>query len=282
MQQKIIKAGLLGLPLSKSLSPDIFRIFSALTKTGLLYEPRECGDGELASVIESLRTEGWAGFNVTIPHKQAVFKLLGLADPAARAVKAVNAVRFGRNGLEGFNTDAAAVRSALEENAVDARGKDAVVFGSGGAAGAAGWALGRSGAATVTFRARNIAAAGGLAAGLGLVFEGTRFFAAGFEAPGEPAAILVNATPLGMYAPGRPPCAPGPGTACLDLAYAAGGTEFTRAARAAGARAIDGFEVLVRQASLSLKYWSGLPAGDIVKFNAEALKLLRKKLSGGN
>ena len=282
MQKTIIKTGLLGQPLSKSLSPEIFRIFAALTGTGILYEPRECGGAELASVIHSLKSEGWAGFNVTIPHKQAVFNLLGLADPAARAIKAVNAVRFGRNGLEGFNSDAAAVRSALEEHAVDVRGKNAVVFGSGGAAGAAGWALGRSGAAKVAFRARNGAAAAALADTLGLVFDGTVFTSAGFEAPEEPAAVIVNATPLGMYAPGRPPCAPRPGTACLDLAYAAGGTEFIAAARAAGATVIDGLEVLVRQASLSLKYWSGLPAGDIVKFNAEALKLLREKLARGN
>lgn len=277
-----IKAGLLGLPLSKSLSPEIFRIFAALTGQPITYELRECGAAELPAVIASLKAEGWSGFNVTIPHKQAVFGLLNLSDPASREIHAVNAVRFGRLGLEGLNTDAGALREALEENGARTAGKAAVIFGSGGAAAAAGWALGRSGAASVTFNARNRDAAAVIAGRLGAAFPGTNFFDAGFSAPSASAAILVNATPLGMYAPGLPPCGPGPGTVCLDLAYAPGGTEFITVARAAGAKAIDGIEVLVRQAALALKFWTGLPGGDIVKFNREAIGLLRKELLKGD
>jgi shikimate dehydrogenase len=270
----IIKAGLLGTPLSKSLSPEIFRIFAALTGARVSYELRECGAAELPAVVSMLRAEGWTGFNVTIPHKRAVFGLVNLPDPAARAVKAVNAVRFGRAGLEGANTDAAAIRAVFEDNLLRVAGRKAAVFGAGGSAGAAGWALGRSGAAAVTFHARNAAAE--LARGLGAVFPGTKYSAAGFTAPPADTDIFINATPLGMYQPGRPPCAPAAGAVCLDLAYAPGGTEFLAAARAAGATALDGLEVLVRQASLSLKFWAGLPAGDIVEFNSRALKLLRE------
>lgn len=277
MSERMIKAGLIGTPLSSSLSPEIFRIFSARSGTRIDYALRECGAAELPAVVRMLPSEGWAGFNVTIPHKRAVFTLLNLADPAARAVKAVNAVRFGRRGLEGTNTDAAAIKAALEENSIPVAGRKAAVFGAGGSAGAAGWALGRSCAAEVTFHARDAAAAGTLARDLAAFFPGTRFSAAGFGKPEGKPDIFVNATPLGMYQPGRPPCEPGPGAACLDLAYAAGETEFLKAARAAGAVTLDGLEVLVRQASLSLRFWSGLPAGDIVEFNAEALRLLRKE-----
>ncbi|MBI4349822.1 MAG: shikimate dehydrogenase (NADP+) [Elusimicrobia bacterium] len=279
MQKKIIKAGLLGFPLSGSLSPGVFRILSGLAGAELRYEPRECAAAELDSAIRSAEAEGWAGFNVTIPHKRAVFKMLDLSDPASRAVKAVNAVRFGKKGLEGLNTDAAAILLSLEENGADPAGKDAVVFGSGGSAAAAGWALGRARSASVTFRARNRAAALELAGDLAGVFPKTVFSAAPFDAAGG-AGIFVNATPLGMYAPGRPPAKPGPGDFCLDLAYTRSGTEFLKAAAAAGAAAIDGLEVLVRQAALSLKFWTGLPGGDIVEFNREALKLLREKLGG--
>ena len=282
MPTKIFKAGLLGLPLSKSLSPEIFRIFSALTGAGITYELRECGAGELAAVIASLKTEGWSGFNVTIPHKQAVFPLLALADPASREIRAINAARFGKLGLEGLNTDAGAVREALEEHSAETPGKAAVVFGSGGAAAAAGWALGRAGAASVTFNARNRSAAALIAGRLGAAFPRTIFFDADFSAPSAAAGILVNATPLGMYQPGLPPCTPGHKTVCLDLAYAPAGTEFMAAAKAAGARTIDGLEVLVRQAALSLKFWTGLPGGDIVKFNREAIGLFRKQLLKGD
>ncbi len=275
-----IKAGLLGLPLSRSLSPEIFRIFSGLSGREIEYRARECGAEELAAVIRSAKAEGWSGFNVTIPYKTAVFKMLGLADPASRDIKAVNAVRFGKKGLEGLNTDCAGIASSLDENGINPAGKPAVVFGSGGSARAAGWALGRAGAASVTFCARNAGAALEAAGTLSAAFPETFFMTAPFAGPAGPAEIFINATPLGMYSPGMPPLRPKPGDCCLDLAYAAGGTEFIRAAAAAGAAAIDGLEVLVRQASLSLKFWAGLPAGDIVEFNREALTLLRKRPRG--
>jgi len=270
-----LRAGLFGFPLSNSLSPNLFRIFAGLTGTEISYELREVRPGELRLEADRARADGWAGFNVTLPYKREACALLNLADPAAKAAGAANAVRFGRAGLEGMNTDAHALVELLHERGLSLTGRTACVFGSGGAAAAAGWALGRSRAAEVTFRARNHHIAGALAARLEDCFPHTVFSAAPFSAPERPADILLNATPLGMYEPGRPPCAPAAGTLCVDLAYAPGGTEFLKAAAAAGASLIDGVELLAWQAVLSLKFWSGLPTGDIVKFKQEALRLLR-------
>lgn len=275
MKKNVIKAGLFGYPLSRSLSPDLFRIFSRLCGTGIRYEALEVNPGELKLAAERAAAEGWAGFNVTIPYKQAACGLLRLADPAARAAGAVNAVRFGKAGPEGLNTDARALVEILSERGLSLTGKTASVFGSGGAAGAAGWALGRCRAARVTIRARNHHVASALTARLEECFPDTVFTAAPFSAPETPEDVLVNATPLGMYEPGAPPCSPGPGTLCADMAYAPGGTPFLKAAAAAGARSIDGLEILVWQAALSLRFWAGLPSGDMVKFKTEALGLLK-------
>lgn len=275
-----IKAGLIGRPLSRSLSPVLFGIFAGLLGEEISYELRETEPRDLRNVIETARMHRWSGFNVTIPYKADVCALLDLADPAARAAGAVNAVRFGRNGLEGYNTDARALLQALEEAGFGAAGKSAVVFGSGGAAASAGWALGRSSAASVVFSARNAENASALARRLTEFFPATSFSAAPFERPGGRPDILVNATPLGMYQPGRPPCEPARGAFCADLAYAPGGTELSAAAAAAGAVSVDGLALLVRQAALSLRFWTGLPGGDIVKFSVEADGLLRKKLKG--
>lgn len=274
MKGKVIKAGLFGSPLSKSLSPDLFGIFGRLAGTEISYELRDMPRPQLRGAIDAARLNGWAGFSVTLPYKQEVCSLLGQADPAAMAAGAVNSVRFGRTGLEGSNTDAHALREIFCERGIDPAGKAAAVYGSGGAAGAAGWALGRSRARAVVFHARNTSAAGALAARLGDCFPGTAFSTAPFDGPAA-ADIFVNATPLGMYTPGRPPCAPGAGSFCFDMAYAPGGTEFVRTAAAAGAGVVDGLEILVWQAVLSLKFWTGLPSGDIVKFKQEALALLR-------
>lgn len=276
MPKKQIKAGLIGDPISKSLSPNVFAAFSALTGEDMVYYLIECDPPDLVPLIDSLKPQGWAGFNVTLPYKRRVCDMLRLADPAAKACGAVNAVRFGRAGLEGMNTDAHALKHALEEAGFPAAGKDAAVFGSGGSAASSGWALGRSAAASVTFCARDRNAAAALAARLSEAFPRTEYRTAPFSAPAGSPAIVVNATPLGMYQPGRPPYEPARGTLCVDLPYAPAGTEFTAAAAAAGAEAIDGLSLLVWQAALSLKYWTGLPGGDIVKFKQDALALLRK------
>lgn len=275
MKKRQLKAGLLGFPLSKSRSAAVFAAFGKLLREDILFEPLECSPADLEEIIPSLRPRGWAGFSVTIPHKRAVFALLNLADPAAQACGAVNAVRFGRAGLEGMNTDAHALRQALEEAGFDPAGKDCAVFGAGGSAASSGWALGRSAAASVTFHARNPGEAAALAARLSCVFPKTLYKAAPWGAPARETAVAVNATPLGMYQPGRPPFEPRPGALCADLAYADGGTEFVRDARAAGAAVIDGFSLLVWQAALALRYWTGLPTGDIVKFKREADGLLQ-------
>lgn len=281
MQSRRIKAGLFGQPLSQSLSPGIFAIFARLTGVKISYELRPVPPAELAGAIDGVRAEGWAGFNVTLPYKTKVCAMLNLADPAVKAAGTVNAVRFGRAGLEGVNTDVRALLDALAEAGWDAAGKCSAVFGSGGAAASAGWALGRAAAASVTFRARNGEAAARLAARLSGAFPKTVFSTAPFEAPCDKPGIFINATPLGMYSPGRAPCAPGPGNLAVDMAYSPRGTEFTEAAAAAGAKTVDGLELLVRQAALSLKFWTGLPAGDIVKFTSEALRLFRKQLNNG-
>lgn len=282
MRIQPIRAGLFGRPLSGSLSPDIFSVFSRLIGTWIIYTPREVEAGKLKVAIEEARAEGWNGFNITTPYKSEACSSLDLSDPAVSACGAVNAVRFGRAGLEGMNTDARALIQALGEAGFEAAGGKASIFGAGGSAASAGWALGRSRAAGVTFHARDISAARRLADRLGGTFPLTEFSAAPFEPPSAAPQILINATPLGMYAPGRPPCEPAGGTLCADLAYSATGTEFASAARAAGATVIDGISLLVRQAALSLHFWAGLPSGDIVKFSGEAERLLREKLQGGS
>jgi len=282
VQSPHIKAGLFGHPLGKSLSPAIFAIFSRLLGVKISYELRDVTPEHLAGAIDGARGEGWDGFNVTIPYKTKVIAMLDLTDPAVKASGAVNTVRIGRSSLEGLNTDARALLDAVNQAGWTAAGATAAVFGAGGAAASAGWALGRASAASVTFCARDRGAAAALASRLSFAFPRTDFSAAPLEAPPGKPSIFINATPLGMYAPGRPPCAPGPGTLAVDMAYGPGGTEFSAAAAAAGAVTVDGLELLVRQAALSLKFWSGLPGGDIVKFTKDALGRLREQIQQGD
>ena len=276
-----MKAGLFGRPLSKSLSQAVFGAFSRILGSPISYELRECGADELADALSAARAEGWAGFNATLPHKRAVYRMLDSAQRAAKDTGAANAARFSVRGLEGTNTDAYALCRALAARGISVKGLSAAVFGAGGAAAAAAWALADSGARRVDLCARNGAAAKSLADALAKAFSSTSFGARPFAPPPAGHAVWVNATPIGMYAAGTLPCAPRRGDVCVDWAYAAGGTEFLRAATAAGALEVDGLDLLVWQAALALEFWGGFSGGDIVEFKNEASALLERRIGEG-
>jgi len=92
-------------------------------------------------VLDRLKAPDVAGANVTIPYKQSVMEHLdSIADDALRA-RAVNTIVNDEGRLEGFNTDIAAIRLALDEVGVEPHGANAVILGAGGAARAAAQAL---------------------------------------------------------------------------------------------------------------------------------------------
>ncbi len=187
-----------------------------------------------------------------MPLKEEAAASADTLTPSARALGAVNVLRFGR-GVTGHNTDGEGLRDALRRAGVKARGKDALVFGAGGAARAAGWALAREGARAVRFSARTAARAGRAARALKTAFPKTKF---SVGAPGR-AHFWVNATPLGMKGfPDRSPAAkslPSPECA-IDLVYGRR-TAFQRDAAARGARVVDGSAMLVCQALRAWEYW---------------------------
>lgn len=200
--------------------------------------------------VRALPGSGYRGANVTIPHKLAALALADAASDAALAVGAANTLTFAREGsIAADNTDAGGFLAALGESP---RGRRALVLGAGGAARAVVWALREAGAAEVSIwnrtpeRARELAAA---------------FGARAVERPG-PAELIVNATSVGLD-PGDPLAAlplggvGGPALAC-DLVYRGGSlTPFAAWGASAGARVVDGLEVLVRQGALSFAAWTG-------------------------
>ena len=247
-----MKLGLFGRPVSHSRSPRIFARLSRLLKRPIAYAAVEVPPRGLAAAVAAARDAGWRGANVTVPLKEEAAALALRRTPAARALGAANVLRFGP-GLTAHNTDADGLRDALKSAGVRARGKDALVFGAGGAARAAGWALAREGARTVRFSARTASRAGRAARDLKPHFPRTKFSSG---AAGR-ADIWVNATPLGMKGfPDRSPAPkslPSPEYA-IDLVYGRR-TAFQRDASARGARVSDGAAMLVCQALRAWEYW---------------------------
>jgi shikimate dehydrogenase len=205
--------------------------------------------------VRALPGASFRGANVTIPHKQAALALADEASAPAGAIGAANTLVFGPDGrTQADNTDAPALIAALPESPA---GKTALVFGAGGTARAAVWALLDARAADVRIWNRHPDRARELAAQLG-----------GSPVTGAaPADLLVNCTPLGLNA----------STAwfkqlplsadeirmfryVVDFAYGERETPLIAAARAAGLATVDGLELLVVQGALSFERFTGRPA----------------------
>jgi shikimate dehydrogenase len=183
--------------------------------------------GRLRDAVRGLVSAGFAGANVTAPHKQSVVDLCDEVDDAVAHAASANTLAFRVGRVHGSTTDAAVLSD------IDA--PTAAVIGAGGAARAFAARLERHGAQVRTFSRR------------------------GDWPPdtGE-AELVVHATPVvDDFA-----FEPRPGQVVVDLPYRADGrpTALAAAARAAGCRLIDGREVLVRQGAASFELWTGIAA----------------------
>jgi shikimate dehydrogenase len=255
--------GVIGHPVAHSRSPEMQNAAFARAGLDAVYVALPVAPDHVPEAIAGAHALGFAGLNVTVPHKQAVLPLCRTVDAAAREVGAVNVLRRASTGWEGFNTDAPALAALLEAAGVGP-GARALLVGAGGAARAAAWALARSGAA-LRIAARRADAARGLAVAFGPataagapIPRAVSWADLGAEA--DAADVVVNGTSVGL--PGHPVALPGlrfrGGQIAADFVY--GDTTFVRDARAAGARLVTGEQILVRQGALAFTLWTGRPA----------------------
>jgi len=224
--------GLLGWPTSHSLSPPMQNAGFAALELDWAYVPLPTPPDLLPDAVRGLRAMGFAGANVTIPHKQTVIELCDELDDIARAAGSVNTLVFEDGRVIGSSTDGDAVTGQI-----DAAGRCALVLGAGGAARAVVEALGRAGA-DVTMASRRE--------------PGWPPSPAGYD-------VLVNATPVKEELI----VAPHTGMQVVDLAYLPDGrdTALVVAATAVGCEiVVAGLDVLLHQGAASFERWTGLRA----------------------
>ncbi len=249
-------AGVIGWPVGHSLSPRLHGFW--LREHGLdgAYVPLPVRREDFARVIDGLRRAGFAGVNVTIPHKQAAFALCHDVDEAARDAGAVNLLVFKENGrIEGRNTDAVGLAASLLAGlgGESVRGKRAVLIGAGGAARAGILALAALGISDIRILARNASSAEALVREFGSHVSAQLAPAlwSDWDKIAGDAALIVNATSAGMAgnAPLDLPLEPLPKTAAVcDIVYNPLETPLLKSARARGHICIDGLGMLMHQA----------------------------------
>jgi shikimate dehydrogenase len=252
------RLGVIGWPVERSLSPQIHAAALAVAGLDWTYERLAVPPGRLRAALEGLAAEGFAGVNVTMPHKDEAAHLVHERSELAGRLQAVNTVTVEDDGrLVGDDTDAPGFAAFLQRDAgFDARGRTALILGAGGAARACAWAVAWQGAASVIVAARDPSRA---EAALHPALEGTSsslLVIPFHDAGSSPADLVVNATPLAL--PPLPPVVPG--GVVVDLAYRPAVTPLVRRAREAGATGHTGLGLLLRQAALSFERWTGREA----------------------
>jgi 3-dehydroquinate dehydratase/shikimate dehydrogenase len=263
--------GLVGSPVSHSLSPLIHNSAFAAAGTNAVYVPFETRDVKTfikRMIHPRTRELDWRlhGLSVTAPHKFAVMAQLDWIETAAQQIGAVNTIVVEGEALHGFNTDAAGFIKPLARVFGDLRDARCAVIGAGGVASAALWSFKEAGAKATLF-ARDAAKASALA---------ERFQARCMqldEARFEGFDIVVNATPLGtlgQFENETPATASQLRGARLvyDLVYNPTETRFLREAREARCATLDGLVMLVAQAVEQFKLWTGAPPPESVMYEA--------------
>jgi shikimate dehydrogenase len=264
--------GVIGWPVAGSLSPVIHN--TAFIALGLdwVYVPLPVPPGRVPQALEGLRALGFSGANVTMPHKTEIAERIACS-PDAERLHAVNTIVAANGALVGHNTDSPGFARFLHRDAgFDPAGKDALVYGAGGAARACALALARGGLRRLWVAVRDR----GRAEDLVRTLEGipTQVSVLAFEqAEGVQADLVVNATPLG----GRGELPPLPRlderSLVVDLRYRPSVTPLQERARAEGAAAFGGLGLLLHQAALSFELWTG-QAPPLARMSAAALAVL--------
>ncbi|HEX5582180.1 shikimate dehydrogenase [Gaiella sp.] len=225
--------GLLGWPTGHSLSPPMQNAGFAALGLDWAYVPLPTPPERLADAVRGLVATGFAGANVTIPHKERVTLYCDELDEVAATAGSVNTLVVEDGRVLGSSTDGAAVTSQI-----DAHDRSVLILGAGGSAKAVMHAVASVGAAGIELSSRR---------------DG------GWPPTGVGVDVLVNCTPVKDDVI----VAPYPGMQVVDLAYNADGspTALVAAARAAGCETVvDGLDVLLAQGAASFERWTGKPA----------------------
>ncbi len=267
-----VRLAVLGHPVAHSRSPAMQN--AALRELGLApdwgYEAIEVAPEQLAERVRGMAREGFAGANVTVPHKLAALALADETSPEALGIGAANTLSFRDGRIVADNTDAEGLLAAVGE---EPRGKRALVLGAGGAGRAAVWGLARAGAEVAVWN-RTPEKAARLANELGASVA-ERVEGLGYD-------LIVNATTVGLEPGASLASLPLEGDVIherqtvVDLVYGVAETDLARLARERGAAVVDGLEVLVHQGAASLRIWTGLEPP------LDAMRRAAREVSSGN
>jgi 3-dehydroquinate dehydratase/shikimate dehydrogenase len=270
--QRTLVYGVIGVPIGHSLSPLLHNTGFAARHLDAVYLPFLVP--QLKDFLAAIPEFGVGGFSVTLPHKQTILKYLKDCEPLAADIGAVNTVVVRRGGaLYGCNTDYVGVLRALEKRFRIGRSR-VLIFGAGGSARAAAFALARAGA-EVGICARREKAAKELARAVGGEVVPRRALRTEFF------DAILNATPVGMHPQdGVSPLESGELNCrmVMDLIYRPQRTRLLKTAAKKGIATVSGVEMFLAQGIAQWEIWMEKRAPEVLMRRAvrEALRAEEK------
>ncbi len=277
------KFAIIGYPIQHSLSPVIQK--AALESVGLdgTYEIIETRPENLVSVVKTLKSQGYHGFNVTIPHKVPITLFLEQFDDFANVSGSVNTVKITEEKtLYGYNTDVYGFMRAIPKNC-NLQGSTVAVMGTGGAARGVCAALNELGVQRIDMYSRNVADSHIDVEGIRTRFKDLKVNLYQYQMLYNLNIykMVVNTTPIGMTGHSQ-------GTSILtdeivstlpsdsyiyDIIYTPSKTELIKQAIRNGRKYISGLDMLIYQGAKAFEIWTG-ETPDIDKMKIAALEYL--------
>jgi shikimate dehydrogenase len=269
--------GIIGWPVAHSLSPAVHNAAFAALAMDWIYVPLPVSPPDLPAALDGLAPLGFAGANITMPHKTFSAARADSLSDDARRLRAVNTLVVEGDELHGHNTDAPGFdRFLRKDTEFRPPGRSALLYGAGGAARAVALALARDGLAELTVAVRDPAAAAGLVGALDGLATAVQVILFG-DAQATRPHLIVNATPAGADGAAFPTPQLGPDQTAIDLQYGAAPTTLLIRAREAGASAFGGLGLLLHQAALTFELWTGVEPPFEVMSAAALAEIARRR-----
>lgn len=261
---KTKKLGILGCPVEHSFSPRLHNAAFAALKIDYVYVPLPVQPEELATAFAGMKTLGFVGANVTIPHKIAIMPMLDELDESAKLVGAVNTLVKKEELWIGYNTDAIGFIASLKNHQVDLTPQPVLILGAGGAARAVVAGLIIEGFQEFYFAVRRPAQVEPMKEQFkNAVFHTVTFNSIGYNDALSMACLIINTTPIGMSPriDDMVPCnfskLKADAVLC-DLIYNPTKTAFLHEGTKRGHKVVSGQGMLVEQGLKAFELWTGV------------------------
>lgn len=256
--------GLIGHPIGHSMSPIIHNALYKRIGLDLIYLAFDIRPENLNNAMIGIKALDLKGFNVTIPHKEAMIGLVDSLDPYAKKLGAINTVKVKDGQLIGYNTDGQGFIKSLKRKNISVKDKSIVIIGAGGAARSIAVYIGLEGPKEIRIVNRTYDR-GKVLANLVNDLTGSYIASPASHIP-DKSDIIVNTTSLGMWPNIKENpisvLSLSPQTIVCDIVYNPRMTAMLRQAERTGCQIVDGTGMLIGQALASVGIWTGKEVKD--------------------